>query len=234
MPPVATPPCTANENYRKRPWRAPGTAPILSPCGVHGGGPPCGVEGAYPCDAPDLNTDGRDLPPTSRAAWTQGGTARVAWAIQANHGGGYGYRLCPSGEALTEECFQKHHLQFAGDTSVVHWVNGTEVTIPLVKSSNGTTPAGSEWARNPIPIKQKPFPAPCQDCETCPGPPGVQDPSGCHRLALQNFSIIDTIRVPDLPVGDYVMSWRWDCEVNPQVWNNCADISIVEKSAKIV
>ena len=114
---------------------------------------------------------------------------------------------------------------------MVHWVDGTEVTIPLVKSSNGTTPAGSEWARNPIPGKDgDPFPAPCQDCETCAGKPGVQDPSGCHRLALHNFSIIDTIRVPDLPVGNYVLSWRWDCEVNPQVWNNCADISIVENA----
>ena len=25
-----------------------------------------------------------------------------------NHGGGYSYRLCPAGEKLTEECFQKH------------------------------------------------------------------------------------------------------------------------------
>lgn len=222
--------CTASDPFRRKPWRAPGTAPILSPCGVHGGGPPCGVEGAYPCDAADLNTDGRDLPTTSRSLWKRGATAQAAWAIQANHGGGYAYRLCPAGEALTEECFQRHHLQFAGTTSTVHWVNGTEVSIPLVKTSVGTLPAGSEWARNPIPMKDgEPFPAPCQDCETCNGKPGVQDPSGCHRLSLHNFSIIDTLVVPKtLGLGDYVLSWRWDCEVNPQVWNNCADITIVD------
>ena len=32
--------------------------------------------------------------------------AEVAWAIQANHGGGYQYRLCKKSEKPTEECFQ--------------------------------------------------------------------------------------------------------------------------------
>lgn len=220
--------CTDLDPFRRRPWRAPGTAPILSPCGVYGGGPPCGVEGAYGCDTKGLDADGRDLPPTARTAWQRGGTARVAWAIQANHGGGYAWRLCPAGEELTEACFQRHHLQFAGETSIVHWVNGTEIAIPLVKTSNGTSPAGSQWARNPIPGRDgRPFPAPCQDCETC------ANGNGCPRHADHNFSIIDTIRVPNLPVGNYVLSWRWDCEVNPQVWNNCADVSIVE-NAQIV
>ena len=42
-----------------------------------------------------------------------------------------------------------------------------------------------------------------------------------------NFSIVETVDVPaDLPTGDYVLSWRWDAEATPQVWLNCADITI--------
>ena len=25
---------------------------------------------------------------------------------------------------------------------------------------------------------------------------------------------------------EYVLSWRWDCEQTPQVWNSCADVTI--------
>lgn len=30
----------------------------------------------------------------------------------------------------------------------------------------------------------------------------------------------------DLPSGDYLLSWRWDCEQSAQVWQNCADVRI--------
>merc|ERR1719331_674845 len=40
---------TSRDHNAKKPWRAPGTAPILSPCGVQGGGPPCDVTGAWRC-----------------------------------------------------------------------------------------------------------------------------------------------------------------------------------------
>ena len=44
-----------------------------------------------------------------------------------------------------------------------------------------------------------------------------------------NFSIVEKVKVPDyLPVGNYVLSWRWDAEATPQVWLNCADIRIVK------
>ena len=36
------------------------------------------------------------------------------------------------------------------------------------------------------------------------------------------FFIIDRLQVPlDLPTGDYVLSWRWDCEQGAQVWTTC-------------
>lgn len=43
------------------------------------------------------------------------------------------------------------------------------------------------------------------------------------------FSIMDRIVVPSvLPTGQYLLSWRWDCEQSYQVWMNCADVTIVE------
>merc|ERR1712232_980532 len=40
------------------------------------------------------------------------------------------------------------------------------------------------------------------------------------------FSIYDRVKVPNLPDGDYTLSWRWDCDVTKQVWLNCGDITI--------
>merc|ERR1711870_168318 len=42
-----------------------------------------------------------------------------------------------------------------------------------------------------------------------------------------NFSIVDEVRIrPTLEAGDYVLSWRWDSEMTPQVWTRCSDIRI--------
>jgi hypothetical protein len=78
----------------------------------------------------------------------------VAWAITANHGGGYAYRLCPTGETgLSESCFQQNHLAFAGDTTSIVDPRGVVVAkAPAVRTTSGTVPAGSEWARNPFPM----------------------------------------------------------------------------------
>ena len=41
------------------------------------------------------------------------------------------------------------------------------------------------------------------------------------------FEIVDKVVIPaDLPEGDYVLGWRWDCEESHQVWNSCSDIHI--------
>jgi len=40
------------------------------------------------------------------------------------------------------------------------------------------------------------------------------------------YSMTDKVNVPNKP-GKYSLSWRWDCEQTPQVWNSCADIVIV-------
>ena len=47
--------------------------------------------------------------------------------------------------------------------------------------------------------------------------------------------IVDEVIVPsDLPPGDYVLGWRWDCEESTQVWSNCADVTIVKPRAEQV
>lgn len=46
----------------------------------------------------------------------------------------------------------------------------------------------------------------------------------CHTSAY--MGIVDTVKVPDVPAGDYVLRWRWDCEMTPQIWAGCGDITI--------
>lgn len=48
----------------------------------------------------------------------------------ANHGGGYQYRLCPLEDELTEECFQKHPLDFVRGLQYLQWNNGSRLNIP--------------------------------------------------------------------------------------------------------
>ena len=50
---------------------------------------------------------------------------QVTWSLTANHGGGYQYRLCPEGQNLTEECFQKMPLDFIGQQGF-EWADGTK------------------------------------------------------------------------------------------------------------
>ena len=62
------------------------------------------------------------------------------------------YRLCPQSSLLTEDCFQRHPLEFVGNTTDIVSATGTVLhTIPAARTTVGTTPPGSEWTRNPIP-----------------------------------------------------------------------------------
>jgi len=72
---------------------------------------------------------------------------------------------------------------------------------------------------------------PGQKTEECPT--GLMFPSSWNEGYGQGgdgrfqFQMIDKLEVPeDLPAGNYQLSWRWDCEQTPQVWNSCADIVI--------
>ena len=43
-----------------------------------------------------------------------------------------------------------------------------------------------------------------------------------------NVEVVDTLALPaDLPHGEWVLGWRWDCEESNQVWASCSDVTIV-------
>jgi hypothetical protein len=70
--------------------------------------------------------------------------------MQANHGGGYQYRLCSADVPLTEECFQKTPLNFVGQQKFL-WQDGTILEFDGTYVSEGTVPEGSMWVKNPLP-----------------------------------------------------------------------------------
>lgn len=188
--------CGKADGTITKPWRAPGSVIMSSPCG-------------------NLNTrgpGGETLPPTKRTTWYAGSVVEVGAAVTNNHGGGYAYRLCPANSAITEECFQQHHLAFADNTHTVRYVNGSMLQIPARRTTS--TPGARMWSRNPIPKSEDYFAAPF--------PGGFGD----HW----SFSIVDQMVIPDkLPAGNYTLGWRWDSEGVFQVWGNCADITIVSR-----
>lgn len=154
--------------FRKSPWLAPGSAAVFgSGCGSAGGGPQVFNNGGVAPDGFEQGLDAIELPEHSDPVhWQAGSVVEVAWAITANHGGGYSYRLCPADGEVTEECFQSNQLQFAGNRQWLIYANGTKSRgFPIKKVSQGTYPHGSEWARNPVPGCNM-----CDTFEKC-GPP---------------------------------------------------------------
>ena len=95
---------------------------------------------------------------------------------------------------------------------------GAELFFQGVYATEGTTPKGSMWAKNPIPRN---------DIVTGLG---YDVPAGCKELwpknwtamcqgmgdgssAIPDLEIVDRVKIPkDLPPGEYVLGWRWDCE----------------------
>jgi len=146
------------------PWRAPGTAPVYgNGCGVAGGGPLPFANGGTPPGGVAQGMDGLDLPEMAPTTWQIGSTVEVAWAIAANHGGGYQYRLCKKSDGVSEECFKRTQLKFSGNTSfIMNHLGEILNEYPMTK----VTLAGGEWARDPIPG--------CKSCEdaqaTCGNP----------------------------------------------------------------
>ena len=81
------------------------------------------------------------------------------------------------------------------------WDPNNFVAQPLVKTNIGTTPEGSEWAKVNLPSE---------------------------LLGGTHWAFKDLVEVPeDLEPGEYVLSFRWDCQQSPQVWNSCSSIQIM-------
>jgi len=250
---------SAAANFGYNPWMAPGFAPMFSPCGLaagqgqgsypaNGDVPPFGY---MPGD------DGRDLKHGPVTTWLVGSTQEVVWRISANHGGGYAVRLCPLSGDLTEECFQQHHLPFKGFSSWIQFGSNLShrVEIRANRTTLGTNPSGSQWTKVPIPscggtygggfgcddgCDKPQFESPinglwgngpyngCAGCDKSCGSNYTCNVKTCGKV--MDFSIVDEVEVPDLPSGDYVLSFRWDCEQTPQIWSQCANIKITSQS----
>jgi len=228
--------CGAEDDfYYYSPWRAPGSAGVLDACGMAGGTSNAGGYGAQYKTTPhaqqgDLGSE--TLKKTeSGVTWKAGSKVEVSWTIQANHGGGYQYRLCPSSEPLTEECFQRMPLPFTGMQSF-KWADGVQIFFNGSYVSEGTHPPGSTWAMNPIPRNDtqqtgKSFPPRCEEVPEC-GSTEVMSKCLCSGMwGPYNLQIIDTLQLPsDLSAGEYVLGWRWDCEESTQIWSSCSDVTI--------
>lgn len=251
-----------------KPWRYPGSAPVLEPCGLAGGWFTEGTpgNGGYAAIGFQQGAHGSNttiLPPLlEKTVWIAGTTAEVAWGITANHGGGYQYRLCPANSAdKSETCFQKMPLKFLGDSSWLQHGNGMDVTkrdqIPAVQvPGDKVMPLGSTWRRNPIPACDTPITGGAIHSK-CLGPmftPPISGGEGesygfgvgtCESEGLPtgscdeaefkqhffDFGIVDQVEVPDVPEGDYIISFRWDCEQTPQIWTQCSDVTIKKSGA---
>ena len=81
-------------SYRFNPWRAPGYAPVVDPCGQAGGklkhqnigGDSIFTDNQF-AKMGDL---GSKLPPSkNKTKWTAGEYVEVGWGPLYNHGGGY-------------------------------------------------------------------------------------------------------------------------------------------------
>lgn len=233
-------PCAGCDWTLTHPWRAPGTAPVFSPCGIDGGNPhgcPAGNPFGDNCASGGYGhgPDGRTLPGNHKPEeWLAGSEVEVSWGLAANHGGGYQYRLCPKPaihKELKEECFQQMPLRFVGDTQwLQRALTSKRVAIPAIRTDTGTFPAGSQWTRNPIPA-----------CGGFTGGNDVRDGT-CAQVGTQflppaegvfgfyqsPWNIIDKVQVPQLAPGEYVISFRYDAEQTTQVWQQCGDVRIVD------
>jgi len=222
----------ADDWYYYSPWRSPGNAPVFDACGMAGGHkPPDGGFGGIYVNTTHakLGDKGSLVLPAapSGTVWKAGESYEVSWTIEANHGGGYQYRIAPASD-LSEASFQRTPLKFVGQQKLRYGgSNGTVITINGTYLSEGTSPAGSTWVRNPIPRNDngqtgQGFAVPCDESK------GII----CHGMtdgstAVPDLEIVDMIQIPsDLPAGQYVVGWRWDCEESNQIWQSCSDVSI--------
>ena len=75
--------------------------------------------------------------------------------------------------------------------------------------TTGTHPRGSSWAKNPIPRGNQ-FPPPCgEDPKACGGD-GHRTRCKCSGAwGPYNLEIVDKVRVPKVPAGDWVVGFRW-------------------------
>ena len=105
------------------------------------------------------------------------------------------------------------------------------------ETSEGTTPAGSSWRKNPIPRAPSAwmkygtsFEPVCEENDECKNSHTTAPPPGtckCSGEWNDQVEIMDKVEIPDnIKPGKYVLGWRWDCEESTQVWSSCSDVTI--------
>jgi hypothetical protein len=233
---------------RFNPWRAPGNAPVFDPCGRAGGAShPTPGHGEFTnttyASFGDLGSKVLRKYPTG-TVWTAGSAVETMQSIRANHGGGYQYRLCPLHSELTEACFQETPMPFADDSSIM-MSNGTMLKLASTFVSEGTLPVGGTWQMlgipdtdhvrpNGFPTESWAFPPPCYEPRYPDKPLSGLSEGRCSGQWMNNITIYDQLRVPEhLPPGEYVLGLRWDCETSAQIWQSCADVTIVAPAAVV-
>merc|ERR550539_834611 len=141
---------------KHNPWRAPGKAPVADSCGLASGFSHAQSYVEVPKGYSAGDKGSEVLPAQEATTWKAGSTAQVGWALSAQHGGGYSYRLCPksefgkSGPQNTEKCFQSHHLSFVGSNSTIHFDDNSQADISI-HATLYTDPDGKQWRQSPIP-----------------------------------------------------------------------------------
>jgi len=238
--------------YYLSPWRAPGSAPVIDACGSAGGRNPWQGQGEAGASFQNSSVAkegdlGSKLPPMpSQATWEAGSNVEVGWALSAQHGGGYAYRLAPADAPLTEETFRKMPVDMVG-SGILRWGGdkSTQLEFNATRVTTGTVPKGSMWAKSPIPRgadqweQEGPAYLPvCQESEDCTN---LKKKESCRcsgsvnsRLLVPNLEIVDTLHIPaDLVPGQYVLQWRWDCEETDQVWASCSDVTVAPSASTV-
>lgn len=244
--------CGGDDDYfYYSPWRRPGSAPVIDACGTAGGRNPGQGDGGFGASYQNTTNArvgdfGSALPTApSGVTWKAGTDVEVSWTLQANHGGGYSYRLCPADKALTEACFQSMALDFVPNSSAFRWGGKGGHTQPykatVVNGPGQTSPEGSMWIKNPIPRTWRDedgnwgkgsnqFQTGYGFQPLCPGDAMDQDATNRSCVGMwgpYNLEIVDRVVLPhDLSAGDYVLGFRWDCEESNQIWQSCSDITI--------
>ena len=122
--------------------------------------------------------------------------------------------------AITEQCFQQGHLSFVGskstligceETNATHCTKPLRVEIDAMYTSEGTHPAGSQWARNPLPACDTPSGGADGNCRSPPQfpPPNNDDRFYGFTGDQLPYAVQDKLQLPaDLEEGDYVLGFR--------------------------
>jgi len=144
------------------------------------------------------------------------------------------------------DCFESHVLDFA-DSQWLEYQEQKDMNVTMKPSNREGLPSQSTWRWIPIPdttqitgggdgmcswdavdsfsndaVKLR-FTEDFGAENVCDTGPKVHNPN--------NWQVKDKIILPDnLPVGEYLLSWRWDCYMADQIWSNCADVEITDSA----